>query len=105
MSCWVQLINHTVDISLVEKVKSEIEKFFMLPVEEKKKKYGQLPGDIEGFGNAFVVSEEQKLDWGDMFYLTTLPIHLRKSHLFPNLPLSFRFNFYFIHGTELNFEL
>lgn len=105
MSCWVQLINHTVDISLVEKVKSEIEKFFMLPVEEKKKKYGQLPGDIEGFGNAFVVSEEQKLDWGDMFYFTTLPIHLRKSHLFPNLPLSFRFNFYFIHGTQLNFEL
>ncbi|XP_031262787.1 protein SRG1-like [Pistacia vera] len=84
-----QLINHTVDISLVEKVKSEIEKFFMLPIEEKKK-YGQLPGDTEGFGNAFVVSEEQKLDWGDMFYFTTLPIHLRKPHLFPKLPLSFR---------------
>ncbi|KAJ0017512.1 hypothetical protein Pint_10124 [Pistacia integerrima] len=29
-----QLINHTVDISLVEKVKSEIEKFFTLPIEE-----------------------------------------------------------------------
>ncbi|KAJ4703752.1 2-oxoglutarate (2OG) and Fe(II)-dependent oxygenase superfamily protein [Melia azedarach] len=63
-----QLINHQVSNSLVEKVKEK----------------------LEGFGNAFVVSEDQKLDWGDMFYLTTLPIHLRKQDLFPKLPPSFR---------------
>ncbi|KAL5772064.1 hypothetical protein ACOSQ2_011988 [Xanthoceras sorbifolium] len=84
-----QLINHGVSTSLVEKVKVEIQEFFKLPMEEKKK-YWQQPGDIEGFGQAFVVSDEQKLDWADMFYMLTLPTHLRKPHLFPNLPLPLR---------------
>ncbi|KAK4857880.1 hypothetical protein QYF36_007580 [Acer negundo] len=84
-----RLINHEVSSWLVEKFKSEIEDFFKLPLEERNK-YSQLPGDIEGYGHNFVVSEEQKLDWGDMFHLTTLPTHLRKPHLLPNLPLSFR---------------
>ncbi|CAI0381936.1 unnamed protein product [Linum tenue] len=59
---------------------------------EEKQKYWQRPGEIEGFGQAFVVSEEQKLDWGDIFFTTALPKHLRKPHLFPNLPLPLRFN-------------
>ncbi|KAI3513421.1 hypothetical protein L1887_20753 [Cichorium endivia] len=84
-----QLINHKVSCSLIEKVKKEIQEFLELPMEDKKK-YWQKPGDLEGFGQAFVVSEEQKLDWGDMFYMITLPSHLRKPHLFPNLPLPFR---------------
>ncbi|KAI3736776.1 hypothetical protein L2E82_26763 [Cichorium intybus] len=84
-----QLINHKVSCSLIEKVKKEIQEFLELPMEDKKK-YWQKPGDLEGFGQAFVVSEEQKLDWGDMFYMVTLPSHLRKPHLFPNLPLPFR---------------
>ncbi|GAY31841.1 hypothetical protein CUMW_272440 [Citrus unshiu] len=57
---------------------------------EEKKKYWQYPGEVEGFGQAFVVSEEQKLDWGDLFFMTTLPVHLRKPHLFPKLPPSLR---------------
>ncbi|KAF2305382.1 hypothetical protein GH714_004543 [Hevea brasiliensis] len=62
---------------LVKKMKKEIQEFFNLPMEEKKK-YWQQEGDMEGFGQAFVVSEEQKLDWGDMFYMLTLPARLRK---------------------------
>ena len=73
----------------MEKVKLEIGEFFKLPMEEKKK-LGQEPGDTEGYGQAFVVSEEQKLDWSDLFYMITLPTHLRKPHLFPKLPLPFR---------------
>ncbi|CAL5412432.1 unnamed protein product [Camellia sinensis] len=84
-----QLINHGVSSSLVEKVKMETQEFFNLPMEEKKK-FWQDPGDVEGFGQAFVVSEEQKLDWADLFFLTTLPTHLRKPNLFPMLPLPFR---------------
>ncbi|KAJ0082919.1 hypothetical protein Patl1_10086 [Pistacia atlantica] len=84
-----QLINHGVSSSLVEKVKVETQEFFNLPMEEKKK-YWQKKGEMEGFGQAFVVSEEQKLDWADIFFVTSLPIHLRKPHLFPNLPLPFR---------------
>ncbi|KAK8602107.1 hypothetical protein V6N13_058240 [Hibiscus sabdariffa] len=84
-----QLINHGVSTSLVDKMKMEVQQFFNLPLEEKKKLW-QRPDDIEGFGQAFVLSEEQKLDWGDMFYMITLPTYLRKPHLFPNLPLSLR---------------
>ncbi|KAI8525754.1 hypothetical protein RHMOL_Rhmol13G0254700 [Rhododendron molle] len=84
-----QLIHHGVSSSLVEKLKLEIQEFFKLPMEEKKKLW-QEPGDLEGFGQAFVVSEEQKLDWADLFYMVTLPTHMRKPHLLPNLPLPFR---------------
>ncbi|XP_059285916.1 oxoglutarate-dependent flavonoid 7-O-demethylase 1-like [Lycium ferocissimum] len=85
-----QLVNHGVNSSLVEKVKSEIRAFFDLPMEEKKKFEQQEGDDLEGYGQAFVVSEEQKLDWADMFYMITLPTNLRKPHLFPKLPLSLR---------------
>ncbi|XP_023634074.1 protein SRG1 isoform X2 [Capsella rubella] len=77
------------DSTFLEKFKSEIQDFFNLPMEEKKKLW-QQPDDIEGFGQVFVVSEEQKLDWSDMFFLTMQPVQLRKPHLFPNLPLPFR---------------
>ncbi|KAG2689152.1 hypothetical protein I3843_09G125600 [Carya illinoinensis] len=86
-----QLINHGVSSSLLEKVKSGIQELFNMEMEEKKK-YWQGEGEVEGFGQSFVVSEEQKLDWGDMFYLITLPTYLRKPHLFPHLPLPLRDN-------------
>ncbi|WJX52874.1 hypothetical protein P8452_38937 [Trifolium repens] len=84
-----QLINHGVSGSLVENVKKGAEEFFNLPMEEKKK-FEQREGDVQGYGQAFVVSEEQKLDWADMFFLFTLPSHIRKPHLFPSIPLPFR---------------
>ncbi|XP_034698848.1 protein SRG1-like [Vitis riparia] len=84
-----QLTNHGVISTLVEKVKVEVQEFFNLPMEEKKK-FWQQPEDLEGFGQAFVISEEQKLDWADMFYMITLPTYLRKPHLFPKLPISLR---------------
>ncbi|XP_027343295.1 uncharacterized protein LOC113855864 [Abrus precatorius] len=84
-----QLINHGVSNSLLESVKKGVEKFFKLPIEEKKK-FGQRQGELEGYGQAFVVSEEQKLEWADLFIILTLPSHLRKQHLFPNIPLPFR---------------
>ena len=85
----MKLINHGVSDSLLDRVKTEVEEFFKLPLEEKRK-FGQLDGDIEGYGQVFVVSEEQKLDWADMFFMITLPPELRKPHLLPQLPLSFR---------------
>jgi len=74
----------------VEKVKLEIQEFFNLPMSEKKK-FWQSSEHMEGFGQAFVVSEDQELDWADLYYMTTLPKHLRMPHLFPKLPLPFRF--------------
>lgn len=85
-----QLINHGVSSSLVEKAKHEVQEFFNLPLEEKESKYGQVEGEKEGFGQHFVVSDEQKLDWADMFYIKTLPTHIRSPKLFPKLPEAFR---------------
>ncbi|XP_044460647.1 protein SRG1-like [Mangifera indica] len=84
-----QVINHGVSCSLLEKFKWEIENFFKLPHEEKKKLW-QGPDNHEGFGQLFVVSEEQKLDWSDMFYITTLPLNLRNTKLFKKLPPNLR---------------
>lgn len=85
----MQVINHGVSTTLMEKFKLEIENFFQLPYEEKKKLW-QEPDNQEGFGQLFVVSEEQKLDWSDMFYITTVPLNLRRNELFQKLPLSLR---------------
>ncbi|KAI3831889.1 hypothetical protein MKX03_022261 [Papaver bracteatum] len=84
-----QVVNHGVDFLLLEKVKSEIQDFFNLPMDEKKK-FWQVEGDLEGFGQHFVQSEDQNLDWADMFFVFTLPHHIRKPRLFPELLLPLR---------------
>ncbi|KAK0580207.1 hypothetical protein LWI29_037998 [Acer saccharum] len=84
-----QVINHEVSTSLLEKLKLEVGNFFKLSYDEKKKLW-QEPDNHEGFGQLFVVSEEQKLDWSDMFYITTLPLNLRKTDLFQKLPPNLR---------------
>ncbi|KAL5715841.1 hypothetical protein ACHQM5_017608 [Ranunculus cassubicifolius] len=81
-----QVVNHGVGSSLVEKLKHEIHDFFNLSFEEKKQLW-QQPGDLQGCGQLFVVSEEQKLDWADMFFIRTLPI---KHNLFAKIPLPLR---------------
>ncbi|CAI0437373.1 unnamed protein product [Linum tenue] len=83
-----QLVNHGVSPALLENMKTQVQEFFNLPMEEKQK-FWQSPGDVEGFGHLFVVSEEQKLDWADLFFLVTQPPDLRKPHLLPKLPLPF----------------
>nr|AFK40954.1 unknown [Lotus japonicus] len=47
---------------------------------------------MEGFGQMFVVSEEHKLEWADLFYILTLPSYIRNPHLFPTIPQPFRDN-------------
>ncbi|KAE9621576.1 hypothetical protein Lal_00032496 [Lupinus albus] len=84
-----QLVNHGIETTFLEKVKLEIKEFFNLPMSEKNR-FRQKSGDIEGFGQLFVVSEDQKLDWSDIFIMITRPIHKRKPHLFPYLPLPLR---------------
>ncbi|RZC49534.1 hypothetical protein C5167_017971 [Papaver somniferum] len=84
-----QVVNHGVDNLLIDKVKTDTEDFFKLPMDEKKI-FWQEERDIERFGQAFVHSKNQKLDWADMFYMTTLPKHTRKPRLFPKLPLPLR---------------
>lgn len=84
-----QVVNHRVSSTLLEEFKMQVENFFKLPYEDKKKLW-QKPDNHEGFGQLFVVSEEQKLDWSDMFYVTTLPLYLRMNDLFDKLPPNLR---------------
>ncbi|KAM3284784.1 protein SRG1 [Capsicum chacoense] len=84
-----QLINHGVSDSVIDRVKKDTQDFFNLPLEDKKK-LKQMDGDLDGYGQAFVVSEDQKLDWADMFFLTTNPPYLRKQYIFSHLPQPFR---------------
>ncbi|CAA3025770.1 S-norcoclaurine synthase 1-like [Olea europaea subsp. europaea] len=65
--------------------------FFKLPLGEKMV-CAQTPNNIEGYGQAFVVSEDQKLDWGDMLFLLPLPASQRNMRFWPKTPASFRSN-------------
>lgn len=82
---YFQLINHGVSTSLLEKLKLQIQYFFDLPLEEKRQ-LDHDSGALEGFGQSYVLSEEQKLDWSDMFSMVMLPTYLRNTQLFPKLP-------------------
>lgn len=84
-----QLINHGISEEVIEQVKIDTQEFIQLPLEEKKA-FAQLPTSIEGYGQAFVVSEEQKLDWGDMLFLFPHPATLRNLRFWPTNPTSFR---------------
>ncbi|XP_050231878.1 S-norcoclaurine synthase 1-like [Mercurialis annua] len=84
-----QLINHGVERKVIKNMKKYIEEFFRLPLEEKMV-FGQIPNNIEGYGQAFVVSDDQKLDWGDMLFLISLPTFQRNLRFWPTTPKSFR---------------
>lgn len=85
----MQLINHGVPDEVISNLKKDIAEFFKLPLETKKA-YSQLPNNIEGYGQVFVVSEKQKLDWADMFYLVARPNEARDMRFWPAHPPSFR---------------
>jgi len=74
---------------------------FELSMEEKKNLW-QIEGEVEGFGQAFILSEEQKLEWADTFFLSTLPPHLRKPYLFNQIPQSFRFSISLLSFFDLD---
>lgn len=84
-----QVVNHGIPEEILEKMKRNIMEFFALPLAEKAA-LAQEPGGVEGYGQAFVVSEEQTLDWADMFFLVTQPPSYRDLHLWPSRPSTFK---------------
>ncbi|KAK9136949.1 hypothetical protein Sjap_007543 [Stephania japonica] len=83
-----QVVNHGIDKELLERMEKLTKEFFMLPLEEKKK-YTMEPGTIQGYGQAFVFSEDQKLDWCNMFALGVEPQFIRNPKLWPAKPENF----------------
>ncbi|KAG2588239.1 hypothetical protein PVAP13_5NG211400 [Panicum virgatum] len=74
---------------VIRDVRRDIAEFFKLPLEAKKA-CAQLPDDIQGYGQGFVFSETQKLDWADMIYLKLRPMESRSMRFWPAQPPSFR---------------
>ncbi|OVA15010.1 Oxoglutarate/iron-dependent dioxygenase [Macleaya cordata] len=83
-----QVINHGIDAELLECIEKVAKKFFLLPLEEKQK-YAMAPGTIQGYGHAFVFSEDQKLDWCNMLALGVEPFFIRNPKLWPTNPAQF----------------
>ncbi|CAN1173692.1 2-oxoglutarate-dependent dioxygenase 11 [Linum perenne] len=83
------LINHGVTEEVVQKMKMDVQEFFNLPFQEKMS-YAQMPNNMEGYGQGFVLSEEQKLDWGDMLFIRAQPANERNMRFWPRVPSSFR---------------
>nr|TKW31309.1 hypothetical protein SEVIR_2G097000v2 [Setaria viridis] len=71
-----QIVNHGIPDEVIASIRNDIEKFFQLPLEVKSG-YAQLPGDLQGYGQSFVVSESQTLDWSDMFVIIAHPPQAR----------------------------
>ncbi|GKC30917.1 protein SRG1 [Tanacetum coccineum] len=84
-----QVINHGIDLDLLDKMEKLALEFFMLPI-EKKQKYQMIPGGkVQGYGQAFVFSEDQKLDWCNMYALCIQPDYMRSPELWTTNPPAF----------------
>nr|CAB3472960.1 unnamed protein product [Digitaria exilis] len=77
-----QLINHGVPDEVIQDVKRDIAEFFKLPLEAKKE-HAKPPDGLEGYGQVFVFSDTQKLDWSDMLYLMLRPVESREMRFWP----------------------
>jgi hypothetical protein len=86
----LQLLNHGVSDELARNTRKQVQEVFELPLTGKKR-WKQKPGCLEGYGQAYVISEEQKLDWNDMIFLKALPIQDRKLEFWPEKPQKFRY--------------
>ncbi|GLJ27796.1 hypothetical protein SUGI_0545480 [Cryptomeria japonica] len=82
-----QAVNHGIPQSLLDRMKGIMREFIQLPLEEKLKYEVQ---ERDGYGQAFIASDNQKLDWVDRMYLTILPPENRQMKFWPTKPVDFR---------------
>ncbi|KAJ1402614.1 Oxoglutarate/iron-dependent dioxygenase [Sesbania bispinosa] len=83
------VVSHGVQNELLQRMKNATTEFFKLPIEEKDK-YAIASNDVQGYGHAYVVSEEQILDWSDALILITHPTWYRKLQFWPETPEGFK---------------
>ncbi|KAF8393129.1 hypothetical protein HHK36_021370 [Tetracentron sinense] len=84
-----QAIGHGISSSFLDEVHEVSKGFFKLPLEEKKK-YSTTVDEMEGYGNDYVLTEEQILDWSDRLFLFVHPEDQRKPKIWPDNPNGFR---------------
>ena len=95
MLVFLQIINHGVKEEVLHKMKAAVAAFFELPLEEKQK-YAKGVNGIQGYGQNFVMSEQQKLDWSDMIYLITVPPENRNFKFWPLSLPGFKYVYSFL---------
>lgn len=64
--------------------------FFELPLVEKRK-YSMAENDVQGYGQGYVVSDQQKLDWNDLIFLMTLPHKFKNMKYWPTTLVGFKY--------------
>ncbi|EXC14806.1 Protein SRG1 [Morus notabilis] len=84
-----KVVNHGVESEVLKAMKDATVQFFELPLEEKNK-ISMPPDDIQGYGHAYVVSEDQILDWSDALILLVYPSRFRKLSIWPTEPKGFK---------------
>ncbi|KAL6642459.1 hypothetical protein ACP70R_020640 [Stipagrostis hirtigluma subsp. patula] len=84
-----QLVNHGMSEETILNIKRDTQEFFQLPLEVKNA-YAQRPGNYQGYGHVYVVSNDQKLDWTDMLAVIAQPHEARDMTLWPTQPSTFR---------------
>ena len=72
---------------------------------EVKNAYAQDPGGLQGYGQVFVVSDDQKLEWADRFALFTQPPQARDMSYWPIQPHTFRLDFVFLRYLDIRREM
>ncbi|KAG6625114.1 hypothetical protein CIPAW_16G073700 [Carya illinoinensis] len=73
-----QGINHEVASEVLQNTKDVTAEFFYLPLIDKNG-YSMPSDDIQGYRDAYVVSEEQTLNWSDALILVIYPTQLKDS--------------------------
>ncbi|PON90836.1 Oxoglutarate/iron-dependent dioxygenase [Trema orientale] len=84
-----QVVNHGVAIEVLQTMKDASNEFFELPLEEKNK-IAMPPNDMQGYGHAYVVSEEQTLDWSDTLIMLVYPSRFRNAKIWPTETKGFK---------------
>lgn len=78
----MQITNHGAD-EAIAKAKEAAAGFFDLPLSEKKK-YAMPSNDLQGYGQAYVISDDQDLDWNDILFLMTFPDDAKNMKYWPS---------------------
>ncbi|XP_057832890.2 oxoglutarate-dependent flavonoid 7-O-demethylase 1 [Cryptomeria japonica] len=87
-----QVINHGIDLSLLERIKRVSKEFFDLPLEEKRKQCPVRPGTrmLEGYGRFFDISDDTVLDWVDALVHYVYPPSVMAVEHWPKTPHTYR---------------
>lgn len=84
-----QVTDHGISGKVLHTMKAVVAAFFELPLVEKKV-YAMAPNDFQGYGQGYVVSDEQKLDWSDLIFLITSPHKYKNMKHWPTTLTGFR---------------